>query len=225
MRGMDLEDAFIRDALTHPVDPVPLLVFADWLEERGDERAEQVRRLAATRGQDGEPTGWSDLVSGAWPRFSGRPLAPEVLAIVRQVIRENMRLNHEHVGTHHLLLALLHPEGMPELLSSFGIKRAAADTVILRAAPSSPDVLCLSLPPRTPRLDAVAGFVLEEANALGHDAIRPEHLLLGLCRAAPCMATHVLRVLGVSPGSVCERVLTDLGRDPWPWLRAHPEVW
>jgi uncharacterized protein (TIGR02996 family) len=42
---MDLEHAFLQDIVAHPHDPTPWLVFADWLEERGDPRGELVRLL------------------------------------------------------------------------------------------------------------------------------------------------------------------------------------
>jgi uncharacterized protein (TIGR02996 family) len=41
------EDAFLQTILTSPHDPSPKLVFADWLEERGDPRAELIRLLHA----------------------------------------------------------------------------------------------------------------------------------------------------------------------------------
>jgi uncharacterized protein (TIGR02996 family) len=42
---MDLEEAFLADMVAHPHDATPWLVFADWLEERGDPRGELVRLL------------------------------------------------------------------------------------------------------------------------------------------------------------------------------------
>jgi uncharacterized protein (TIGR02996 family) len=42
---MNLEEAFLADMVAHPHDATPWLVFADWLEERGDPRGELVRLL------------------------------------------------------------------------------------------------------------------------------------------------------------------------------------
>jgi uncharacterized protein (TIGR02996 family) len=222
---VDLEDVFLRDALTHPTDPVPLCVYADWLEDQGDERAPRVRALAASRARHGEPTAWSALSQSEGPHFPmGRFVLPTTL-IVRAALDEAVRLHHEHLGTHHLLLSLLRPEHLSGATSLQGVCRAVVEEAILRAVPSGSELVPLSRPPRTVRYAAAAGFTVEEADALGHETIAPAHLMLGLCRAGPCLATYVLRTLGVSPGRVCERVLTGLGQDPGPWLRAHPEVW
>jgi uncharacterized protein (TIGR02996 family) len=40
---MNSEDAFLHTILDHPSDPYPMLVYADWLEERGDPRHEVLR--------------------------------------------------------------------------------------------------------------------------------------------------------------------------------------
>jgi uncharacterized protein (TIGR02996 family) len=44
---MSEEDGFIRAILAAPNDPVPRLIYSDWLEERGDVRAEYLRVLCA----------------------------------------------------------------------------------------------------------------------------------------------------------------------------------
>ncbi len=38
-----IEDAFVAAVLADPADDAPRLVYADWLEERGDPRAEFLR--------------------------------------------------------------------------------------------------------------------------------------------------------------------------------------
>jgi uncharacterized protein (TIGR02996 family) len=37
------EDGFLRDIIAHPNDPVPRLIYADWLEEQGDRRGAFLR--------------------------------------------------------------------------------------------------------------------------------------------------------------------------------------
>jgi hypothetical protein len=79
--------------------------------------------------------------------------------------------------------------------------------------------------PLSVRARAAISFAISEASASPDEIVTPIHVLLAVCRASPCVATMVLRNLGVSPILVCKRTLTLLGRDPWPWLREHPEVW
>src|SRR4051794_37815108 len=47
---MTLEDAFLRDILKQPDDDTTRLVYADWLEEQGDPRAEFLRLECRLRG-------------------------------------------------------------------------------------------------------------------------------------------------------------------------------
>jgi len=48
------EDAFLRAILASPQDDAPRLIYADWLEERGDPRAEYIRLLCALDGLAGD---------------------------------------------------------------------------------------------------------------------------------------------------------------------------
>jgi hypothetical protein len=79
--------------------------------------------------------------------------------------------------------------------------------------------------PMTRRLKAALEFAIAEADGFNDDQIRPDHILLGLCRIGPCTAAAVLRQLGVTPAVVCERVITRLDGEPLRWLQARPEVW
>jgi uncharacterized protein (TIGR02996 family) len=48
------EDAFLRAILASPHDDAPRLIYADWLEERGDPRGEYIRLLCALDGLPGD---------------------------------------------------------------------------------------------------------------------------------------------------------------------------
>ncbi len=52
---MQMEDAFLQDIAADPDDDAPRMIFADWLEERGDPRGEFIRvqcQLARMAGND-----------------------------------------------------------------------------------------------------------------------------------------------------------------------------
>jgi uncharacterized protein (TIGR02996 family) len=226
-----MEPAFLRDILAHPGDETPLLVFADWLEERSDPRIGHVRLLARIRALGRElAAAWDEdfsaplphVPSPAYTRF--RDAARKVMQLANQ---EAQRLNHDYIGTQHILLALLRQDfaGATAALTGLGVGLTTARQETERITPIGPDMVLMGKLPQSRRTRATIAFTLQAADALGHDGITPEHMLLGLCRAAPCVATRVLLALGVSSGAVCERVLLSLGRDPWPWLRRHPEVW
>ena len=227
---LGVEEALLRDVLADPADQTAFLVLADWLEERDDPRARHVRLLASVRalGRRLQPA-WLEASAVPWPSLPhtyqhfGEP-ARRVMQLANQ---EAQRFNHEYIGTQHILLGLLRQDFAvtPAALIGHGITLAAARAQVERLTPTGPDMVTMGKLPQSLRGKASIGFAVQEAEALGHEVISPEHLLLGLCQTSPCTAARVLDALGTSPGAVCRRVLTDLGSDPLRWLRQHPEVW
>jgi uncharacterized protein (TIGR02996 family) len=227
---LGVEEALLRDILADPAEQTAFLVLADWLEERDDPRAQQVRLLARVRVLGRQlPLAWLEASAVPWPSLPhtyqnvGEP-ARRVMQLANQ---EAQRCNHEYLSTQHVLLGLLRRDFpvTPAALTGLGITLPATREEVERLTPAGPDVIIASKLPQSTRGKAAIDFAVEEAEALGHEVVSPEHLLLGLCRANPCNATRVLHALGVSPGAVCRRVLADLGRDSLRWLRQHPEVW
>jgi ATP-dependent Clp protease ATP-binding subunit ClpC len=125
-------------------------------------------------------------------RFTDRSRRVVVLA------QEEARLlNHNYIGTEHLLLGLLH-EGAgvaAEALVSLGISLSAVRTeveeVIGRGGAAPAGHI-----PFTPRAKKVLELSLREALHLGHNDIGTEHLLLGLIREGDGVAAQVLTGLG-----------------------------
>jgi ATP-dependent Clp protease ATP-binding subunit ClpC len=221
-------EAGFRSAIAEaPDDAVPWLVLADWLAERGDERAEVVRLLGRVRQQPDGPA-WLERhfpppLTGPGPEIDCVNLRTRLAFI--QANQESQRHNHEWRGAEHILLGMLAVPGpATAVLESFGIDVHTARRELRRLVPPGPDIIT-GLMPQTPRARDAFSHAVEEAQALGERTPTPEHLLLGLCRVGSGSAVKVLRAFGVSPGTVCEAVLARLGRDPGPWLRSHIEVW
>src|SRR4051812_5241491 len=104
----------------------------------------------------------------------------------RQVVvgsQEQARaLGHQHIGTEHLLLALLRlPEDAPAraALDATGITSAAAEAGVLEAVPRQPGQVPGHIP-FTPRAKRVLELSFHESQRLGSAVIGPEHVLLGL---------------------------------------------
>ena len=85
---MNLKDAFLQEIIEHPGDPAPLLVFADWLDERGEPDLAYACRWMAARGYRPSqrqrpgirlPWAW-------WHEASGKD-GPDVLADLEDVRR------------------------------------------------------------------------------------------------------------------------------------------
>ena len=121
---------------------------------------------------------------------------------------EARRLQHNYIGTEHLLLGLLgEGEGVAaQALQSLGIGLAAArqqvEQIAGRGQQAAPEHI-----PFTPRAKKVLGLARREALQLGHHYIGTEHILLGLIREGDGVAAHVLAALGAGLNPVRQQVI------------------
>ncbi len=136
-------------------------------------------------------------------RFTDRARRVVVLA------QEEARLlNHNYIGTEHILLGLIHEgEGVAaKALESLGISLEAVRhqvEEIIGQGGSSPSGHI----PFTPRAKKVLELSLREALQLGHNYIGTEHILLGLIREGEGVAAQVLVKLGADLSRVRQQVI------------------
>jgi ATP-dependent Clp protease ATP-binding subunit ClpC len=136
-------------------------------------------------------------------RFTDRARRVVVLA------QEEARLlNHNYIGTEHVLLGLIHEgEGVAaKALESLGISLEAVRNQveeIIGQGGSSPSGHI----PFTPRAKKVLELSLREALQLGHNYIGTEHILLGLIREGEGVAAQVLVKLGADLSRVRQQVI------------------
>ncbi len=130
--------------------------------------------------------------------------ARQVLQIAQE---EAVRLNHNYVGTEHLLLGLVKEEtGLAaKVLREAGATAAEVYRQIELIAPRNPRPP-FGKPTLTPRTKRVLEVAVEEAREMGHPNIGTEHLLLGLLREDEGIAAEVLRQLGVSFGKARQEI-------------------
>ena len=136
-------------------------------------------------------------------RFTDRARRVVVLA------QEEARLlNHNYIGTEHILLGLIHEgEGVAaKALESLGISlesvRGQVEEIIGQGGSSPSGHI-----PFTPRAKKVLELSLREALQLGHNYIGTEHILLGLIREGEGVAAQVLVKLGADLARVREQVI------------------
>ena len=136
-------------------------------------------------------------------RFTDRARRVVVLA------QEEARLlNHNYIGTEHILLGLIHEgEGVAaKALESLGISleavRNQVEEIIGQGGASPSGHI-----PFTPRAKKVLELSLREALQLGHNYIGTEHILLGLIREGEGVAAQVLVKLGADLSRVRQQVI------------------
>jgi ATP-dependent Clp protease ATP-binding subunit ClpC len=136
-------------------------------------------------------------------RFTDR--ARKVVVLAQEEAR---MLNHNYVGTEHILLGLIHEgEGVAaRALESLGISleavRQQVEDIIGRGQQAPTGHIAF-----TPRLKKVLELASREALQLGHNYIGTEHILLGLIREGEGVAAQVLVKLGADLNRVRQQVI------------------
>jgi ATP-dependent Clp protease ATP-binding subunit ClpC len=136
---------------------------------------------------------------------------------VRKVIYyardEAARLQHDYIGTEHLLLGIVREgEGIAaKVLAKLELDFEQIQQAVENMVKSTGGTLTIGEIPFTPRAKRVLELAIEEARLLGHNYVGTEHLLLGLIREGEGVAAQVLAELGVDRKRVREEVLKLLG--------------
>src|SRR5687768_3309293 len=117
-------------------------------------------------------------------------------------------LNHNYIGTEHILLGLIHEgEGVAsKALESLGISLDAVREQVQEIIGQGQQAPTGHIP-FTPRAKKVLELSLREALQLGHNYIGTEHILLGLIREGEGVAAQVLVKLGADLGRVRQQVI------------------
>jgi ATP-dependent Clp protease ATP-binding subunit ClpC len=139
---------------------------------------------------------------------------------VRKVIflarEEASRLQHDSIGTEHLLLGLLREgEGIAAtVLSNLGLDLDAIRHAVESMVAQTGGTLTIGEIPFTSNAKRVLELSVDEARQLGHNYVGTEHLLLGLIREGEGVAAKVLLDMGVDRKKVRDETLKLLGGHP-----------
>ncbi len=152
-------------------------------------------------------------------RFTQR--ARKVLTLAQE---EAERMNHNYIGTEHLLLGLMKEESgvAAQVLQRLNVQPQRVSDLVQRITgpgrrtPQSK----IDLTPRTKRVIELA---VEEAHKLGHHYISTEHLLLGLARQGDGVAIDILRQMGISPEQIKRETTRAIQENPVPAGGAEAE--
>ena len=138
-------------------------------------------------------------------RFTKR--ARRVLTLAQE---EALRLNHNYIGTEHLLLGLVREENgvAVKVLRELGVEPSQVIRAVERTVGRG-ERAPFGKPTLAPRTKRVIELAVDEARLMGHHYIGTEHLLLGLVREGEGIAVNVLRGLGIN----LDRVRTQTARN------------
>lgn len=147
-----------------------------------------------------------------YERFTNR--AKKVMNIAN---RDSQRLNHEHLGTEHILLGLI-DEGTgvaAHVLKKFDLSSRRIRQEIKKNVQTVSEIVSMDKPPQTSHAKKVIENAMVEAQHLKHNYVGTEHLLLGLLREEDSLAVKVLQDLGLNIEETRNEVLKILGHGPY----------
>ncbi len=132
--------------------------------------------------------------------------------VIKLAKKEAQRLNHNYLGTEHILLGLLKlGQGVAvNVLRNLGLDFETVRQEVERLVGYGPEIQVYGDPALTGRVKKVFEFSNEEAAHLGHNYVGTEHLLLGLLRQTDGVAAQVLENLNVDLQEVRKEVLKEL---------------
>jgi len=139
----------------------------------------------------------------------------KVLAMARE---EAIRLQHDYVGTEHILLGLIREgEGVAAaVLTNLSVDLGQIHERVEESVRKGKATIALGELPYTSRAKKVLEFAMAEAREFNHSYVGTEHLLLGLLREEKGIAAQVLNSLGVGLEDARAETLKVLGSDVTP---------
>ncbi len=132
--------------------------------------------------------------------------------VIKLAKKEAQRMNHNYLGTEHILLGLLKlGQGIAvNVLRGMSIDYETVRQEVERLVGFGPELQLYGEPALTGKVKKVIEYANEEAATLNHNYVGTEHLLLGLLRQTDGVAVQVLENLNVNLKDVRKEVLKEL---------------
>ena len=150
---------------------------------------------------------WKAQEAESWGNFT--PRAMQVIALAH---KEAERLNHNFIGTEHILLGLikLGQGGATNVLKNLGLNLENVRMEVEKQVGIQPDQKITSRIPFTPRTKSVLEIAKREAKLLNHIYVGTKHLLLGLLRENEGLAARVFKNFNVNVEQTRKEILNEL---------------
>lgn len=132
--------------------------------------------------------------------------------VIKLAKKEAQRLNHNYLGTEHILLGLMKlGQGIAvNVLKNLNLDYDIIRTEVERLVGFGPEIQVYGDPALTGKVKKVFEFANEEASALNHNYVGTEHLLLALLRQTDAVAAQVLENLHANLKDVRREILKEL---------------
>lgn len=132
--------------------------------------------------------------------------------VIKLAKKEAQRLNHNYLGTEHILLGLLKlGQGIAvNVLRNLNLDYDIIRTEVERIVGFGPEIQVYGDPALTGKVKKVFEYANEEAANLNHNYVGTEHLLLALLRQTDGVAAQVLENLNVNLKEIRKEVLKEL---------------
>jgi ATP-dependent Clp protease ATP-binding subunit ClpC len=132
--------------------------------------------------------------------------------VIKLAKKEAQRLNHNYLGTEHILLGLLKlGQGVAvNVLRNVNIDFDTVKSEVEKLVGFGPEIQVYGDPALTGKVKKVFEYANEEAANLNHNYVGTEHLLLGLLRQTDGVAAQVLENLNVNLKEIRKEVLKEL---------------
>lgn len=132
--------------------------------------------------------------------------------VIKLAKKEAQRLNHNYLGTEHVLLGLLKlGQGIAvNVLRNLNIDYETVLSEVERLVGFGPEIQVYGDPALTGKVKKVFEFSNEEAASLNHNYVGTEHLLLALLRQSDGVAAQILENLNINLKEVRKEVLKEL---------------
>lgn len=113
---------------------------------------------------------------------------------------EAKEMGHPYVGTEHILLGLLRVGGkyLDKIFEEFNLHYNSIKMEITNVVGTNSTQGIIGSPQPTPRAKRILELAYDEAELMGFSKIDAEHLLLGICREAEGIASHILKRYGIN---------------------------
>ena len=142
------------------------------------------------------------------------PLADETLRLIADARQEAIRMQHEYIGTEHLLLALTRDDvdRTASPLAQLGVDMARANQLIEQTIRGGRDPIRKDLNrPFTSRTKKVFVYAEEAARELGRSQVDLGHVVYGIMREQHGIAAQVLHDQGLTVELVENKIRADRG--------------